>query len=73
MPRFIHIFKTEIKTEECLGELTLALNSNSNISRWFIDMNDIDKVLKVETESLSEKCIIALAQERKINCEALPD
>ncbi|GAB5415935.1 MAG: hypothetical protein Crog4KO_07160 [Crocinitomicaceae bacterium] len=73
MTDHIHIFRTEIKTDKCLEQLSLALNEQSRISRWHIDTKDIDNVLKVESETLSEDTIIALVREKNIHCEALPD
>ncbi len=69
----LHIFRTDLKTDGCLEQLTLTLNAHSSISRWHIDTKDIDNVLKVESDSLSEDSIIALVQEKNIHCEVLPD
>jgi hypothetical protein len=73
MPSYIHIFRTELSSQKGIDQLFSALDENPDISRWHLDLEDIDKVLKVETENLSEECIIALAREHSINCEALPD
>lgn len=72
-PSFIHIFRTELNSQEGIDLLSLALDENPDISRWHLDLEDIDKVLKIETENLSEEYIIELARERSINCVVLPD
>lgn len=73
MARFTHIFRTTYTSEAALHQLSATLNNNPEVFRWHLDVEDIDKVLKVETESLSEECIIALARSQKIHCEVLPD
>ncbi len=46
----------------------------SSISNWSIDLEDRDKVLRVETVgSLEEHDVINLVKERGFHCEALPD
>ncbi len=73
MPRHIHIFRTVLHNNESITSLTEAMSQHPGISRWHLDLEDIDNVLKVETDSLSEAHIISLVEERKITCEALPD
>lgn len=73
MARHIHIFRTELNTDESIAVLKETMNQHPDISRWHLDLEDVDKVLKVETVSLSEACIISLAGENQIFCEVLPD
>lgn len=73
MIRQVHIFRTELHSDECISKLTEIMDGHPEISRWHLDLEDIDNVLKVETESLSEANILSLTEERKIICEVLPD
>jgi len=73
MAHQIHIFKTEWSSEDALSELSALLDNHPNVLRWHVDKEDIDKILKVETDSLTEKYIIELAQTNQIICEVLPD
>ncbi len=55
----IHIFKTNIKSKLDLDMLQLLFSSNRNIFRWSVDLEDIDKVLRIESnENLNEEEII---------------
>ena len=73
MARHIHIFRTELSNEESLATLKETMSNHPEISRWHLDLEDKDKVLKVETDSLSEAHIISLAEKNQIVCEILPD
>ncbi len=51
-----------------------VLDSHPFITRWTIDTEDIDKVLKVETKgNLSENNMINLLKSSGFDCEVLPD
>jgi len=68
----IHVFKTNIETRLDLATVKQPLNSNPNIIKWSIDLEDIDKVLRVESsENLSEKEIISLIKYRGFYIEEL--
>ncbi|WP_299115976.1 hypothetical protein [uncultured Winogradskyella sp.] len=68
----IHIFKTKIKTKIELKSIKALLNSNSSILNWSIDLEDVDKVLRVESQkNLSEKDIINLIKSGGFYCEEL--
>ncbi|MBV7267969.1 hypothetical protein [Winogradskyella luteola] len=68
----IQIFKTNIKTKLELNSIKVLLNSNSSILNWSIDLEDIDKVLRVESQkNLSEKDVINLIKSGGFHCEEL--
>ncbi|WP_179018429.1 hypothetical protein [Winogradskyella forsetii] len=68
----IHIFKTNIKTMLDLDMLQLLFNSNRNIIEWSVDLEDIDKVLRVDSRmNLSEKDIINQVKLLGFSCEEL--
>lgn len=70
----LFIFRTNIKTEQKANALIPLFKSYSSISNWSIDLEDRDKVLRVETVgSLEEHDVIKLVKERGFHCEALPD
>ena len=70
----LFIFKTDIRTKRQIKQLKPVLESNSHISRWTIDMDDIDRVLKVETDVNScQEELITLVKSQGIYCEELPD
>jgi hypothetical protein len=55
----ILIFKTNIHTENDKANVSTTLNSNMQIRDWNIDLDDIDRVLRIESETLSHQQIIA--------------
>ncbi|XOV68524.1 MAG: hypothetical protein ACFHU9_04970 [Fluviicola sp.] len=73
MARYIHIFRTILDNEASISRLQEVMNGHPEISRWHIDFDDVDNVLKVESNSLSEESIISLAKKENIECEALED
>lgn len=68
----IHIFKTNIKSNLDLDIIQLLFSSNRNIYDWSVDLEDIDKVLRIESnKSLSEKDIIEQLKFIGVSCEEL--
>ena len=68
------VFKTNIKTRYGIKRLTPVMSDLPSVTDWTIDLEDIDRVLRVVTTgTLSE-----IEVERHINgkgffCQALPD
>ena len=48
----ILIFKTNIRTIEDKTKIGLILNHHSQVHRWAVDLDDWEKVLKVETKEI---------------------
>jgi copper chaperone len=46
-------FKTTIKCGGCIATVTPFLNKIEGISTWSVDTNSPDKILTIETESVS--------------------
>lgn len=70
----LHIFQTDIRSRKKLKPVKAMLNSHSDILRWSIDLEDIDKVLKVEaTENLSEDAVMDLVRHLGFHINRLPD
>ena len=46
-------FKTTIKCGGCIATVTPFLNKIDGISNWSVDTNSPDKILTVETETVS--------------------
>jgi len=66
------ILKTNIQSKKKLKLLTPAFNGHQSIQRWTIDLEDIDKVLRVEaTENTEEKEIIQLVEKHGFYAEDL--
>ena len=67
------VFKTNILTDEDVEKIGCVLASESNITRWNIDRDDIDKVLRIECDQLQPDAVIKLLRDAGFACEELPD
>jgi len=68
------IFRTDIKTKKKVKVMKPIFNSHPLINNCFVDITDIDNVLRVEVaENLKEHNIIDLTKTNGFCCEVLPD
>ncbi len=68
----ILVFKTNINNNKKLATVNNFFSEIPEIDRWSIDMEDIDKVLRVEpTENMLESNIIDLLNEINVYCQNL--
>ncbi|RZJ48788.1 MAG: hypothetical protein EOO44_19715 [Flavobacterium sp.] len=67
----IHIFKTNIKNLEQGCTMQETLNNHTAIQQWSIDHEDIDCVLRVVSETLEPKAIIAIINDLGHECQEL--
>jgi hypothetical protein len=69
----ILVFQTNIETEIQLKTLALVLNSNAGVQKWNLDRHDVDKVLRVVTDTLLAEDVIQLLSNAGLFCAELPD
>ena len=69
----IIVLKTNIKLKREVKSLAPVLDDEKGIVRWNIALDDIDKVLRVETESLAVDEIIEKVAALGFMCEELTD
>lgn len=69
----ILVFGTNIRTEKDKQIITEVLNANKEIQHWSIDLEDIDSVLRVETETLNAQQIIKIISEQDFKCAELSE
>lgn len=70
----LFILKTEIKNRAGLKSISPILNQHPEVNRWTIDLEDIDKVLRIEaSEEAKEIEILDLLNTSGIKCDTLPD
>lgn len=68
------LFRTDIKTKKKVKTIKSLFNNLSTITKWSIDIEDIDNVLRIETiDDLNEKDIITLLKTCGFYGEALVD
>ncbi|MEO9483123.1 MAG: hypothetical protein ABJG47_06745 [Ekhidna sp.] len=70
----LFILKTNIKSQLQVNKLKHEFDKYTHIARWTVDLDDIDRVLKVETKVDAEQSeLINLVGKHGIYCEELPD
>jgi len=69
----ILIFKTNIETRDAYKEVHALLSTKQFILDWNIDKEDIDKVLRIESEINNPQDIINSISKAGFICEELPD
>jgi len=67
------VFKTNILSDEDVEKIRHVLASESNIARWNIDRDDIDRVLRIECDHLQPDAVIKVLRNAGFECEELPD
>ena len=66
-----HIFRTNIKNADDMGKVEHVFASNDEITRWSIDLDDWEKVLKVETHFLGLVEVTDLVRRIGFECSEL--
>lgn len=67
------VFKTNLQLKKDLRLISPVLNKEPGILRWNVDQQDVDNVLRIETQCLQEQEVIALVTGAGYCCEQLPD
>ncbi|MDJ1504075.1 hypothetical protein [Xanthocytophaga agilis] len=65
------VFKTNVKSKNALRDIQLQLSQIPDILKWNLDLADCDKVLRIETISLSAQKIIDILHTLGFQCEEL--
>ncbi len=55
-------FKTNIKCTGCLATVTPNLNKTAGENVWNVDLNDVDRILTVETDKAESEIIAAVKE-----------
>ena len=69
----ILVFRTNIIHESDEQKLTSVLNSIPGIRKWNIDRQDIDHVLRIESDEVNPTEVISTLKKAGYACEELPD
>jgi hypothetical protein len=72
-PTDVMIFKTNIETEYDLKEVAHILENELTILRWNVDREDIDRVLRIESENADVTRIREKIEHAGFLCEELTD
>lgn len=68
----IHIFSTNIRTDEDLAALAPVLDAHAQIERWTVDQEDEDCVLRIVSHTLTCPELIELVGRYGYHCAELP-
>jgi copper chaperone CopZ len=69
----ILVFKTNLRFKKQVTAVTTCLNSIDGIVKWNVDLQDKDKVLRIEARDLSPQVIKHTLHRAGYFCEELED
>jgi len=64
-------FKTTINCGGCIASVTPGMNALQGIEKWSVDISDPNKILTVETNSLTEEDIIENLKSKGFKAERI--
>lgn len=67
------VFKTNIRYQKNVHALRQQLDAMEGIIRWNVDLQDKDKILRVEAQNLSPRTVENALGYAGYFCEELPD
>ena len=65
------VFKTNLRFKKHISAVTPHINNLNGITRWNVDLDDIDSVLRIESDNLSPRKVEATLQQAGYFCEEL--
>ena len=65
------VFKTNLRFKEHIDAVTPHINNLQGITRWNVDLDDIDKVLRIESDNLCPREVETTLQQAGYLCEEL--
>ncbi|UZJ63656.1 hypothetical protein OKW96_14455 [Sphingobacterium sp. KU25419] len=68
----IYVFKTSVQSEKDILNLTYDLNAHCTPGKWNFDLQDCDRILRIDTQMQNAASIILLLQNKGFDCEELP-
>jgi hypothetical protein len=66
------VFKTNLRFKKQINAVTPHINNLQGIARWNVDLDDTDKILRIESVDLSPRSVEATLQQAGYFCEELP-
>jgi hypothetical protein len=69
----ILVFKTNISEPGDVDKVAYLLDEHDQITHWNVACDDVDKVLRIESEDLQASDIIRIIHALGYECEELPD
>ena len=69
----IYVFKTSVKTKKDLQKLKPLLNELLRQAKWNFDLEDCDKILRIDSLIENSAALIKLLNDNGFACEELAD
>jgi hypothetical protein len=67
----ILVFKTNISCGDELERIASILSQEKSITRWTVDLEDVDKVLRIECGGMQPDAVVEILTEAGFLCEEL--
>lgn len=65
------VFKTNLRFKKQINAVTPHINNLQGVARWNVDLDDTDKILRIESVDLSPRSVEATLQQAGYFCEEL--
>ena len=65
------VFKTNLRFKKQINAVTPHINNLHGIARWNVDLDDTDKILRIESVDLCPRSVEATLQQAGYFCEEL--
>lgn len=69
----IHVFKTSVISEKQVRQVEPFLKTLMPNEEWNFDLEDCDKILRVETEKITPETVITLLKSQGFECTELSE
>ena len=67
----ILVFKTDLRSRKRITSMAPHLEKMKGIIKWNVDLHDVDKVLRIESASITPGAIEKILQQAGYYCEEL--
>ena len=69
----VSVFKTSVRTKKAAKQLTPSLNKLLQHAKWNFDLEDCDKILRIDSKNEISLAIVKLLKDKGFDCEELTD
>jgi hypothetical protein len=70
---FVLVFRTDIRFKKDLKTITPALDQHPLITKWNVDMDDTDRILRIVSSESNPEEFISIVKQAGFFCEELND
>ena len=70
---FVLVFRTNIRYKKDIKTITLTLDQHPLISKWNVDMDDADRILRIISSESNPEEFITIIKDAGYICEELND